>query len=319
MDHMQRFGSLSLGSRLRRLSDSLIGDVIEIYQAQGIPLHPTFFPLFGLLHSEGPLSVTRAAELLGVSHPAISKIARKMTAEGWIEKTPDPTDERRQLLVLTARSEALLELIQPIWAEIKGYLDNLMAAQSLPLLQALNEFETQVAQQGFVEPVLARLAQRQSLEGFEILPWQVQYRQQFHDLNREWLNRFFNGEYTAQDKQALENPEGYYLARGGYIWFARNRGDVIGCVALARHSATRYEISKMGVQHDSQGLGVGRELILTALDKAREQGAVEVFLETASCLERAVRLYQNLGFCQIPHPDGVSVYPRSDVYMQLVL
>lgn len=319
MDHMQRFGSLSLGSRLRRLSDQLIADVVEIYQARGIPLHPTFFPLFGLLHSEGAMPVTRAAELLNVSHPAISKIARKMIDEGLIQKTPDPADERRQLLALTEKSEALLGDIQPIWAEIKGYLDNLMASQRLPLLAALNEFETRIEQQGFVEPVLAQLAQRRKLQGFEVLPWQPEYRQQFHDLNRDWLNRYFAGEYTEQDQHGLENPEGYYLARGGYIWFARNQGQIVGCIALARHSADCYEVSKMGVQHDTQGLGVGRELILTALDKARELGAREVFLETASCLERAMRLYQNLGFRQIPHPQGHSVYPRSDVYMQLLL
>lgn len=316
---MQRFGSLSLGSRLRRLSDQLIADVVEIYRAQGVPLHPTFFPLFGLLHSEGAMPVTRAAELLGVSHPAISKIARKMIDEGWVQKTPDPADERRQLLALTENSTELLEQIQPIWAEIKGRLDQLMAQQTHPLLAALTEFEAAVEQAGFVQPVLQQLTQRKKLAGFEILPWQAEYRQLFHDLNRDWLNRFFDGEYTENDRQGLENPEGYYLAKGGYIWFARNQGQIIGCVALARHSATRYEVSKMGVQHDSQGLGVGRELILTALDKAREQGATEVFLETASCLERAMRLYQNLGFRQIRHPEGKSVYPRSDVYMQLTL
>ncbi|WP_315980390.1 hypothetical protein [Aliamphritea spongicola] len=49
--------------------------------------------------------------------------------------------------------------------------------------------------------------------------------------------------------------------------------------------------------------------MLTALTKARHLGAREVFLETASILERAVRLYQNMGFSEIPHPEGKSVFP----------
>ncbi len=316
---MQRFGSLSLGSRLRRLSDRLIADVVEIYQARGIPLHPTFFPLFNLLHSEGPMSVTGASQLLGVSHPAVSKIARNMLAQGWLSKTSDPADERRQLLALTTQSEQLLLDIRPIWAEIKTHLDQLQAQQQQPLLAALTEFEVLVDKAGFVQPVLQRLARRQQLEGFTVVPWQAELRGYFDVLNRDWLERYFQGELTTQDQQALENPEGYYLARGGYIWFAINNGQVVGCVALARHSAEQYEISKMGVEHDSQGLGVGRELLLTALNKARELGARQVYLETASKLERAMQLYQNLGFASVPHPQGKSIYPRSDVYMQLAL
>mgnify|MGYP003883077053 CR=1 FL=1 len=316
---MQRFGSLSLGSRLKRLSDRLIADVVEIYQVQGIPLHPTFFPLFSLLHGEGAMPVTQAAELLGVSHPAISKIARKMIDEGWVTKTADPADERRQLLALTEQSEQLLVQIRPIWAEIKRYLDQLMDGQQHPLLASLGEFESLINAQGFVAPVLEQLEQRTQMTRIDILPWDASLRDNFKALNLEWLDRYFDGELTAYDREALDNPEGYYLARGGYIWFALNGEQVIGTVALARHSESRYEISKMGVEHDVQGLGVGRQLILTALDKAREQGASEVFLETASKLGRAMRLYQNIGFREIPHPDGQSVYPRSDVYMQLTL
>ncbi|WP_417784445.1 hypothetical protein [Terasakiella pusilla] len=46
-------------------------------------------------------------------------------------------------------------------------------------------------------------------------------------------------------KQALDNPEGYYLAKGGYIWFARSGGNIIGCCALAKRGEQRFEISKM--------------------------------------------------------------------------
>ena len=75
----------------------------------------------------------------------------------------------------------------------------------------------------------------------------------------------------------------------------------------------------MGVENPIQGLGIGRKLLLAALDKAREQGAKEVYLESATKLERAIQLYRNMGFVEVPHPEGVSVYPRSDIYMTLTL
>jgi DNA-binding MarR family transcriptional regulator/predicted GNAT family N-acyltransferase len=348
-DKMLGFGNLSLGSRLKRLSDRLIQDVSTIYQAQDIPLNPSFFPLFNLLLQQGAMSVTEAAELLGVSHPAVSKIAKKMMDDGWLNKQVDPRDERRQQLFLTDQSGQLLEQIQPVWREIRGYLDDVMEKQEHPFLLALNDFEQRIEKEGFVQPVLDRLQTRQQVVDVEIIGWQPTLREHFKRLNESWLNEFFGGEMIDQDRQALNQPEGYYLSKGGYIWFARLNGDeekitaasnkavgeeshldtvktlsgdsrhIVGCVALARHSADRYEISKMGVENPIQGLGIGRKLLLAALDKAREQGAKEVYLESATKLERAIQLYRNMGFVEIPHPEGVSVYPRSDIYMTLTL
>lgn len=321
-DLMRSFGNLSLGSRLRRLSDRLVQDVVSLYQAQGIELNPTFFPLFNLLVQEGEMSVTQAAELLGVSHPAISKIARKMLTEGWLTKTPDPEDERRQLLALTPQSYALLDEIKPVWREIKQYLDRLMLTQRHPLLDALNEFEQSLDQQGFFQPVLTSIRERQNIEDVQIVGWDESYRNDFSRLNMAWLNKYFNGEMIDLDREALNTPESYYLARGGYIWFACREDETrtpIGCIALARVSDDCFEISKMAVDEAIHGQGVGRELMLIALTKARQLGAREVFLETASILERAVRLYQNMGFSEIPHPNGKSVYPRSDMYLTLSL
>lgn len=321
MDYMKSFGSLSLGSRLKRLSDKLVQDVIRLYQSQGIELNPSFFPLFNLLHQQGEMTVTEAAERLAVSHPAISKLARKMQQEGWVSKTADPNDERRQLLGLTLQSEALFEQITPVWHVIEAHLDALIEAQQHPLLDSLAEFETLLNEQGFYEPVLQQLARRHDSEQVMMTGWNDQYRDDFKMLNLAWLNRYFAGELTDRDREALDNPEGYYLARGGYIWFARHQVDhnVVGCVALARHSDGQYEISKMGVDDAWQAVGVGRRLLLTALDKAREVGATEVFLETSSKLERALQLYRHLGFRQVAHPSGNSYYSRADIYMRLSL
>ncbi|WP_428035323.1 bifunctional helix-turn-helix transcriptional regulator/GNAT family N-acetyltransferase [Amphritea sp.] len=321
MDYMKSFGSLSLGSRLKRLSDRLVQDVNQLYQSQGIQLNPTFFPLFNILHQQGSMTVTEAAERLGVSHPAISKIARKMQQEGWLSKTADPADDRRQLLALTAKSESLLEQIAPVWTAIQSYLDALIGAQQHPILESLTEFETLLQQQGFYAPIVKQLERRNEGQQVTIQGWDAALRDDFKRLNMAWLKRYFDGEITERDEDALNNPEGYYLARGGYIWFARNVADnqVVGCVALACHADGRFEISKMGVDEAWQTVGVGRRLLMAALDKARELGVAEVFLESSSKLDRALQLYRNLGFRQMPHPDGHSYYSRADIYMALSL
>jgi len=316
---MQTLGCLSLGSRFKRLSDRLYKDVASIYQERGIDLHPSYFPLFNLLHIRGPLSVTQAAELLNVSHPAISKIANKMQAEQLLYKTSDPRDERRYFLALDEKARQLLQNIDPILREMRQYLDSIIDAQQFSILKALQEFEQAYNKKGLVNPVLNALANNVDPNQLSIESWQSELKQEFYRLNYAWIEKYFNAQLNDLDQQALQNPEGYYLARGGYIWFAKLNQKIVGCIALANHGEGRYEISKMGVDEHYQGHGIGRKLLLRALQKSRQLHARTLYLETSSLLLRAITLYQHMGFTQCEHPNGVSNYQRSDIYMELTI
>ncbi len=316
---MITLGCLSLGSRLKRLSDRMYKDVASIYQQQGIELNPTYFPLFNLLHQHGPLSVTQAADILNVSHPAISKIAVKMQQAELIYKTPDADDERRYFLALDKKSMHLLSKIDPILREMRTHLDTLINAQKHPLLDSLTEFEHIYEQTGLVKPVLNALAKQAQPAQTSVLSWQPQYKADFYRLNYAWLEKYFNGQLNDLDQQALDSPQSYYLARGGYIWFAKFDNTVVGCIALANHKNGCYEVSKMAVDEQYQGDGIGRRLLLIALDKARELNASSVYLETSSLLANALTLYRHMGFSETVHPEGKSQYERSDIYMELMI
>lgn len=318
MDQMQSFGALSLGSRLKRLSDFLYSEVTTIYEAQGIVLNPTYFPLLYLLYQQGSVSVTQAAELLNVSHPAISRLTKKMVTEEWIKKVSDPHDERRQLLTLTIKSHQLIAQAQPTWHAIKSYLDDLMLKADAPLLSTLNTFETVIHEHGFSQAVLEKM-QRSLTQELSLVCWDAQYKSDYERLNREWLDTHFPQQQVAEDQQALTQPETFFLARGGYIWFAVVDNQVVGCCTLAKHNTERYEIAKTAVTKAYQGKGIGRQLVLIALQKTRELAAKEVIIETNSTLLRAMTLYQHLGFTPKPHPNSQSIYPRADIYLSLSL
>ncbi|NRA19605.1 MAG: bifunctional helix-turn-helix transcriptional regulator/GNAT family N-acetyltransferase [Oceanospirillaceae bacterium] len=314
---MQTLGCLSLGSRFKRLSDKMYKDVASIYQEQDIDLHPSFFPLFNLLLTKGPLTVTQAAALLNVTHPAISKIAHKMQAEKLLFKASDPSDERRFFLTLDEKAFQLQQAIAPILVEMRKYLDSIIDSQQFPILKALTEFERAYDERGLINPVLNALANHIDPDSLSIEHWHSDLKADFYRLNAAWLNKYFNGLFNDLDRQALETPESYYLARGGYIWFAKLEQKIVGCIALANHDHGRYEISKMGVDEQYQGRGIGRKLMLIALQKARQLHANSLYLETSSLLPRALTLYQHMGFSQVEHPKGVSDYQRSDIYMEL--
>jgi DNA-binding MarR family transcriptional regulator len=58
------------------------------------------------LHREGPSSASALASAEAVSHQAIGAILAVLETRGYIQRSPDPTDGRRQLVSLTAAGVA---------------------------------------------------------------------------------------------------------------------------------------------------------------------------------------------------------------------
>ena len=317
MDYMKTLASLSLGSRLKRLSDQLFAEVAVVYEQMGLTLNPNYFLLLNLINKMGPIGITQAAEYLSVSHPAISKLANKMIKEGYITKHAHPTDKRASQLILTAQSTHLIQQAIPVWQTLKKHLDYIESLQKTPLLDAIEQFENSLKQLNLSQVVLQDL--KKPAQDIHIVNWHKDYKGDFKRLNMSWLDSEFNGELTETDKQAIDQPESYYLAQGGYLFFAKQADSVVGCIAFKPIADNGYELSKMAVCAESQGHGIGRLLLLTALNKARELNIQKISLETNSKLFRAMTLYQNFGFTQMPHPKGKSDYARADVYMELTL
>ena len=61
------------------------------------------------LHREGPSSASALASAEAVSHQAIAPILAVLETRGYIQRSPDPTDGRRQLVSLTDAGVAQAE------------------------------------------------------------------------------------------------------------------------------------------------------------------------------------------------------------------
>jgi GNAT superfamily N-acetyltransferase len=128
----------------------------------------------------------------------------------------------------------------------------------------------------------------------DIIEYKAKYARHFHDINTAWLEEFFSVE--PYDRIVLNDPQEHIIRQGGFIFFARVKGEIVGTCALLKHAEKKYELAKMGVLGDFRGCGIGRLLVQAAIDKAQMLGADTLVLATSRKLEAANRLYHSMGF-----------------------
>ena len=150
-----------------------------------------------------------------------------------------------------------------------------------------------------------------------VVEFEPRWRADFERLNGEWLRRWFVVE--AFDAEVLGDPETHILAPGGRILFALEGEDeqarAVGTVALRRDSEGVYELTKMAVEPDRRGGGIGRALLEAAVALYQRLDGRELYLESSSVLAPALRLYESAGFVHHPAPRPGSHYARADVHM----
>ena len=146
-----------------------------------------------------------------------------------------------------------------------------------------------------------------------IVPFATELRAHFYELNAAWLTRYFVLEEI--DRRVLSEPEIEILAPGGAILFALLDDAVVGTCALKLESPGVYELSKMAVSEQYQGLSIGRQLLQAAITEFKTRGGKTLFLESSKKLLPALKLYESMGFQHQATLKPDSHYQRSDVYM----
>lgn len=146
--------------------------------------------------------------------------------------------------------------------------------------------------------------------------YKPEYKKDFIRLNTEWITTYFYLEES--DIYTLNHVEEYILDKGGQIFFALVDGTVQGCCALIHHPQQgTYELAKMAVSTQAQGLGLGRKLGESLITYARNKEIQQIFLEGNTRLHSSIILYKKLGFVEIPLSHAS--YERCNIMMKLNL
>ena len=149
----------------------------------------------------------------------------------------------------------------------------------------------------------------------KIIDFREKLAEHFARLNKAWLQKYFTIEPV--DEEMLSNPKHFFIDAGGYIFFAEIDGVIAGTFALIKNENNIFELSKMAVDEQYQGLKIGNKMIEFCIVKAKELKITKIILYSNTKLKPAIHLYKKYGFIEVPIIN--SIYKRSDIKMELVI
>jgi len=129
------------------------------------------------------------------------------------------------------------------------------------------------------------------------------------------LHEYGLSQFTHSTDTDLEDIEKAYT--NGYFGMIKNdAGRYVGTFGLFQLSETACEIRKMYLLPEARGKGLGKWMVNTLLEKAKELGYQKVELETASVLKEAIGLYRKIGFQETT---ASNASPRCDRAFELII
>ncbi|MCC6346295.1 MAG: GNAT family N-acetyltransferase [Nitrospirales bacterium] len=111
-------------------------------------------------------------------------------------------------------------------------------------------------------------------------------------------------------------PGGYGPPEGSLL-VARHESRVAGCVALKKLDRDACEMKRLYVRPEFRGKGIGKALVLSAVEDARRMSYHRIRLNTLPSMKEAIPLYHSLGFQDIEPYDATPI--TGALYMEFTI
>jgi DNA-binding MarR family transcriptional regulator/GNAT superfamily N-acetyltransferase len=228
--------------------------------------------------------VRAVRDRLGLDSGYLSRLLRRLEAEGLVSVEPDPVDRRVRVVRLSpAGSAERLELDRRSDDLARSLLAPLSETQRGRLLEAMATVQ-RLLTAGLVEIGIESPAGAAA---------QYCLRAYFAELDARFETGFDPRASIPATAEELAEPAGLLLV-------ARLRGEPVGCGALKLHGAAPAELKRMWVDPQARGMGLGRRILTELEQHARQRGVVTLRLETNERLLAAIALYRGAGYVEVP-------------------
>ncbi len=306
---------IALGSRLNTVSDYLMRQVQLVYDHENLDFDPYLFPVFKIIIKEKQTTITTIFNQLPQTQPAITQAIHKLNAKKLIKISPNKIDKRKKDIKLSNEGKLLVQTITPVWKVIEEEIKKITTHNSNTLIEHLDILEEKLSQMALSDIIINRIKMKKEKE-VTIVPFESQYANDFKELNIQWLKEYFVVE--PHDADLLGRCEETIIKPGGHIFLAKLGNNVVGCFSLIKFGSNSFELGKMAVAPEYQGLRIGQKLMNFCIDFAKEKQLDSLVLYSNRKLRNAIHIYKKYGFNEIPLEENPP-YLRSNIKMELAL
>ncbi len=155
-DYLKELGHLGLIARLKRISDSMIYSIRDVYKMKAFEIEPNWHLVFLALKKHGSRTMTELSEAFGLSQPALVKIINKMKQKGYLDFIKDEKDSRKTQLRLSQKAKEELPQFEEVWNAGQNSI-SIMLAERHEFLSQLGELEQLIKKKNFKERILEQL------------------------------------------------------------------------------------------------------------------------------------------------------------------
>ncbi|WP_334055533.1 GNAT family N-acetyltransferase [Polaribacter sp. P097] len=123
---------------------------------------------------------------------------------------------------------------------------------------------------------------------------------------------------TAYEDKATDNMYQQYQKPTSVYYVVTHNNKVVGGAGIAQldnFEDSTCELQKMYFLPIARGKGLGSKLIKLCLDKAKDLGFTNCYLETLPYMQAAVKLYKRNGFINLEKPMGNTAHYNCNVWM----
>lgn len=154
-DVVKDLGFLTLGTRFKRIGESLQAQAQTLLASNGIDMPAAHFPLLAALDRLGPLGVGELSQAVGVSQPVVSRSLLGLETNGLVESGPVAADRRVRSVRLSRKGRDLVRHAKSaVWPLIEAAVAQACQPLQGSLLDQLAALETALEQ----APLLQRAA-----------------------------------------------------------------------------------------------------------------------------------------------------------------
>ncbi|WP_099159168.1 bifunctional helix-turn-helix transcriptional regulator/GNAT family N-acetyltransferase [Virgibacillus ndiopensis] len=269
--------------KFNRYYANVLGKVdLEIYNQ---PFSLTEARVITEIFYKNSCTATEIRENLGIDRGYMSRIIQRFEDENIILKRQSTEDKRRYLLYLTEHGITIFEnLVKKANCGVSKMIQNLSERDLAKLVTSMETIESIYTKD---HSTLTQVAIRPFHAG------DVGYVAHLH-------GRLYNHTYKFGplfEYYVMKGLSEFMISTdGGELWIAELNGEIVGSIAITKHSNSVAQLRWFILDENYQGIGIGKKLMETAINYCKDQNYKHVFLWTVSILATARYLYQNYNF-----------------------